>query len=59
MAKHPYLSGNRAPISEELALTGCTHIGVIPVELHGGMYVRNGSNPSPGVNGDISRDYHL
>lgn len=59
MANHPYLSGNRAPISEELGLTGCEYTGVIPAELYGGMYVRNGSNPAPGINDDISRDYHL
>ncbi|KAJ5128680.1 uncharacterized protein N7443_005799 [Penicillium atrosanguineum] len=40
--------GNFAPIHRQLNLEPCTYSGTIPVELHGGQYVRNGGNPSFG-----------
>ncbi|KAK0718969.1 retinal pigment epithelial membrane protein [Apiosordaria backusii] len=43
--KNPYLSGNFAPIRKTLPLTPCSYEGEIPVDLAGGQYVRNGSNP--------------
>lgn len=55
-AKHPYLSGNFAPIHQTLPLTKCTYTGTIPPELAGGEYVRNGSNPVS--NEDLGRDAH-
>nr|POE89993.1 carotenoid 9,10(9',10')-cleavage dioxygenase 1 [Quercus suber] len=54
--RHPYLSGNFAPIEQTLPLTKCTFTGHIPHELSGGEYVRNGSNPVS--NGDLGRDAH-
>ncbi|TKA62079.1 hypothetical protein B0A55_11614 [Friedmanniomyces simplex] len=54
--KHPYLSGNFAPIQQTLPLTPCTHTGTIPAELADGQYVRNGSNPVS--NEDLGRDAH-
>lgn len=54
--KHPYLSGNFAPIQQTLALTPCTYTGCLPEELAGGEYVRNGSNPVS--NSDLGRDAH-
>ncbi|KAH6647306.1 retinal pigment epithelial membrane protein [Truncatella angustata] len=53
---HPYLSGNFAPIQRTRPLTACTFEGVIPVELAGGQYVRNGGNPT--TNEDLGRDAH-
>ncbi|KAK6064648.1 Carotenoid 9,10(9',10')-cleavage dioxygenase 1 [Seiridium cupressi] len=53
---HPYLSGNFAPIQRTRPLTPCTYIGVIPEELAGGQYVRNGGNPT--TNEDLGRDAH-
>ncbi|KAF2170359.1 hypothetical protein M409DRAFT_19179 [Zasmidium cellare ATCC 36951] len=55
-AKHPYLSGNFAPIQQTLPLTKCTFMGRIPEELADGEYVRNGSNPVS--NEDLGRDAH-
>ncbi|KAI5364668.1 Putative carotenoid oxygenase [Septoria linicola] len=55
-AKHPYLSGNFAPIQQTLPLTPCTYTGRIPEELAEGEYVRNGSNPVS--NDDLGRDSH-
>lgn len=55
-AKHPYLSGNFAPIQQTLPLTPCTYTGRIPEELADGEYVRNGSNPVS--NDDLGRDSH-
>ncbi|KAF7507661.1 hypothetical protein GJ744_010214 [Endocarpon pusillum] len=55
-APHPYLSGNFAPIQQTQPLTRCTYTGVIPQELCGGEYVRNGGNPV--VNEDLGRDAH-
>ncbi|KAI5249287.1 carotenoid oxygenase [Aureobasidium subglaciale] len=54
--KHAYLSGNFAPISQTLPLTKCTYEGVLPSELAGGEYVRNGGNPVS--NEDLGRDAH-
>ncbi|KAK6008563.1 hypothetical protein QM012_000466 [Aureobasidium pullulans] len=54
--KHPYLSGNFAPIKQTLPLTKCTYDGHIPSELAGGEYVRNGGNPVS--NEDLGRDAH-
>lgn len=54
--KHPYLSGNFAPIQQILPLTPCSHVGDIPSELAGGEYVRNGGNPVS--NEDLGRDAH-
>ena len=55
-ARHPYLSGNFAPIQQTTPLTPCTYSGTIPRELAGGEYVRNGSNPVS--NDDLGRDAH-
>ena len=54
--KHPYLSGNFAPIHKTLPLTRCSYTGTIPEELADGEYVRNGSNPVS--NEDLGRDAH-
>ncbi|KAI4720647.1 carotenoid oxygenase [Aureobasidium sp. EXF-10727] len=54
--KHAYLSGNFAPINQTLPLTKCTYSGIIPSELAGGEYVRNGGNPVS--NEDLGRDAH-
>lgn len=54
--KHPYLTGNFAPIHNTLPLTPCSHTGTIPPELSDGQYVRNGSNPV--TNEDLGRDAH-
>ncbi|KAI0169415.1 carotenoid oxygenase [Hypoxylon sp. FL1284] len=54
--RHPYLSGNFAPIKQTRPLTRCTHVGHIPEELAGGQYVRNGGNPI--TNDDLGRDAH-
>jgi carotenoid cleavage dioxygenase-like enzyme len=53
---HPYLTGNFAPIHKTLPLTPCAYTGIIPQELHGGEYVRNGGNPV--ANEDLGRDAH-
>ncbi|KXL45605.1 hypothetical protein M433DRAFT_246871 [Acidomyces richmondensis BFW] len=55
-ARHPYLSGNFAPIHQTVHLTPCSYTGRIPRELAGGEYVRNGSNPVS--NEDLGRDAH-
>jgi carotenoid cleavage dioxygenase-like enzyme len=44
------LKGNFAPIQRQRNLELCTYFGTIPVELHGGQYVRNGGNPTFGDN---------
>lgn len=54
--KHPYLHGNFAPIHRTQPLTACTYTGIIPNELAGGEYVRNGGNPV--TNEDLGRDAH-
>ncbi|KAF7715185.1 Uncharacterized protein PECH_006072 [Penicillium ucsense] len=46
--RHRCLSGNFAPVHRQFRLTACSYSGIIPVELHGGQYVRNGGNPSFG-----------
>lgn len=53
---HPYLHGNFAPIHRVQPLTACTYTGIIPQELAGGEYVRNGGNPV--TNEDLGRDAH-
>ncbi|PMD46461.1 carotenoid oxygenase [Hyaloscypha variabilis F] len=53
---HPYLHGNFAPIHRVQPLTPCSYTGVIPEELAGGEYVRNGGNPV--TNEDLGRDAH-
>ncbi|KAK4189056.1 retinal pigment epithelial membrane protein [Podospora australis] len=42
---HPYLSGNFALVRKTFPLTPCRFEGKILLELAGGQYVRNGSNP--------------
>ncbi|PSR82508.1 retinal pigment epithelial membrane protein [Coniella lustricola] len=54
--RHPYLSGNFAPVQTNTALTPCTYAGTIPPDLGGGQYVRNGGNPV--TNEDLGRDAH-
>ncbi|OCK76936.1 carotenoid oxygenase [Lepidopterella palustris CBS 459.81] len=54
--KHPYLSGNFAPVKEICSATPCTWTGVLPDELLGGQYIRNGGNPVS--NEDLGRDAH-
>lgn len=54
--KHPYLSGNFAPVNQTRPLTPCAYEGTIPHELLGGQYVRNGGNPVS--NEDLGRDAH-
>lgn len=51
-----YLSGNFAPVQQALPLTPCSYIGIIPDELAGGEYVRNGGNPV--TNEALGRDAH-
>ncbi|KAI4177182.1 MAG: hypothetical protein LQ343_000664 [Gyalolechia ehrenbergii] len=53
---HPYLSGNFAPIKHIQPLTPCSYTGIIPPELAGGEYVRNGGNPV--ANESLGRDAH-
>ncbi len=53
---HPYLTGNFAPIRQTQPLIPCDYTGVIPEELHGSEYVRNGGNPV--ANEDLGRDAH-
>ncbi|TVY67544.1 Carotenoid 9,10(9',10')-cleavage dioxygenase [Lachnellula suecica] len=53
---HPYLHGNFAPIHRVQPLIPCSYIGIIPDELAGGEYVRNGGNPV--TNEDLGRDAH-
>ncbi|TGO72838.1 hypothetical protein BELL_0414g00100 [Botrytis elliptica] len=54
--QHPYLHGNFAPIHRTQPLTPCIYTGVIPKELAGGEYVRNGGNPV--TNEELGRDAH-
>ncbi|KAK1595501.1 retinal pigment epithelial membrane protein [Colletotrichum navitas] len=54
--RHPYLSGNFAPIQSCLPLTPCSYEGTIPLDLAGGQYVRNGGNPI--TNDDQARAAH-
>lgn len=47
VSSHPYKSGNYAPVKyPNNLLQVSNYIGKIPIELAGGMYIRNGSNPS-------------
>ncbi|GAA6016260.1 hypothetical protein JCM10207_000449 [Rhodosporidiobolus poonsookiae] len=43
---HPYKQGNYAAVREERSMEGCEVEGTLPVELAGGMYVRNGGQPA-------------
>ncbi|MBN4047616.1 carotenoid oxygenase family protein [Acidimicrobiaceae bacterium AH-315-P05] len=43
--ENPYLTGNYAPVSEEITATDLKVEGVIPAELDG-RYIRNGPNPA-------------
>ncbi|KAI7772463.1 hypothetical protein LZL87_007824 [Fusarium oxysporum] len=54
--RHPYLTGNFAPIHQTTNLTPCTYSGCIPPELTGGQYVRNGGNPVS--HQDLGKDAH-
>ncbi|RSL83515.1 hypothetical protein CEP51_004462 [Fusarium floridanum] len=54
--RHPYLSGNFAPVQQTTPLTPCAYTGHIPPELQGGQYVRNGGNPVGDQ--DLGRDAH-
>jgi len=51
------LKGNFAPIQRQRNLEPCTYYGTIPVELHGGQYVRNGGNPAFGD--DLTGHVHM
>ena len=42
--QHPYLKGNFYPVSKEHELVPAKVVGVIPPELGGGQYIRNGGN---------------
>ncbi|CAK41018.1 9-cis-epoxycarotenoid dioxygenase [Aspergillus niger] len=53
--KHPYLTGNFAPISTRLTSKPCYFEGTIPEEFLGGQYVRNGTNP---IQRDNPRGFH-
>lgn len=57
-SQHPYLAGNFRPVRQEFDLLPCELLrGVIPQELAGGQYIRNGANayfpPTP------EEGYHL
>ena len=54
--RHPYLSGNFAPLHTVLPLTPCSYTGTIPDALAGGEYVRNGGNPT--TNESLGRAAH-
>ncbi|KNB12575.1 hypothetical protein FOXG_12145 [Fusarium oxysporum f. sp. lycopersici 4287] len=54
--RHPYLTGNFAPIHQKTNLTPCIYSGCIPPELTGGQYVRNGGNPVS--HQDLGKDAH-
>lgn len=51
------LKGNFAPIQRQRKLEPCTYYGNIPIELHGGQYVRNGGNPTFGD--DLTGHVHM
>ncbi|RAR05543.1 carotenoid oxygenase [Stemphylium lycopersici] len=55
-SRHPYLSGNFAPVTKSWPPTPVSWTGRIPEELLGGMYVRNGGNPV--TNSDLGREAH-
>src|SRR5262249_53314532 len=42
---HPYLTGNYAPVQDELNVNDLSIIGKIPQDLNG-VYMRNGPNPA-------------
>lgn len=49
MSENPFLSGNFAPVKDEVVATRLRVDGEIPVELNG-RYLRNGPNPASEVN---------
>ena len=53
--RHPYRDGNYAPVQTEVPLTKCNFSLEIPLELAGGMYIRNGSNPASTQSPSASR----
>ncbi|KAE8149551.1 carotenoid oxygenase [Aspergillus avenaceus] len=53
--KHPYFSGNYAPIYTFQQAHPCEFEGTIPAEFVGGQYVRNGSNA---LQDDAHSDLH-
>lgn len=53
---HSYLAGNFAPVHRVQPLISCGYSGMIPAELAGGEYVRNGGNPV--MNETQGRDAH-
>jgi carotenoid cleavage dioxygenase-like enzyme len=53
---HSYLAGNFAPVTKTWSPTPVTWTGHVPAELLGGMYVRNGGNPT--TNSDLGREAH-
>jgi carotenoid cleavage dioxygenase-like enzyme len=53
---HSYLAGNFAPVTKTWSPTPVTWTGDVPAELLGGMYVRNGGNPT--TNSDLGREAH-
>ncbi|KAL1612014.1 hypothetical protein SLS60_000237 [Paraconiothyrium brasiliense] len=55
-ATHPYLAGNFAPVTTTSAPRPVGYSGIVPDELQGGMYVRNGGNPIS--NSDLGREAH-
>ncbi|KAJ4293259.1 hypothetical protein N0V90_008541 [Kalmusia sp. IMI 367209] len=55
-SNHPYLAGNFAPVTATTGPRPVDYSGVIPNELLGGMYVRNGGNPIS--NSDLGREAH-
>ena len=46
---NPFLSGNLAPVTEEVTETNLRVTGTLPRQLDG-CYVRNGPNPQGAVN---------
>lgn len=45
LSRHPYLAGNFRPVRKEFDLLPCELLtGLIPEELAGGQYLRNGAN---------------
>ncbi|GAA5841779.1 hypothetical protein JCM9279_003105 [Rhodotorula babjevae] len=57
---HPFREGNYAPVRDERQLEPCTCEGELPLELAGGMYVRNGGEPAlaESMRDDASPAYH-
>jgi carotenoid cleavage dioxygenase len=53
-ATHPFLSGNYAPVADELTATDLDIEGTLPEPLQNGTYLRTGPNPI----GDPGEAYH-